>query len=322
MWVADHDLRAGRRQHGRERHRRALSPVTGARLVREPQQQHPAAVQRFAMLVQQRGDAVEHVLGHAVVDVVGQLHEAEGPAEVLLYPPRQVRRVHRQAVAADARTRCETHETERLGGCGIDHPPHVDTELASEHRHLVHERDVDVAERVLEQLRHLGLGGRTDRHGAIHQRRVELVDRSQRRGVDARHHLRRVHERVGDVARVDALGRIPEVEVDPRLQVGRGLEDRAQQLLGGARVGGALQHHHTARTHVRTQHLAGELDRGEIRKGIGERRRNADDGDIETREIGRVVCGCVARRQRCAQLGLADVAHVALTAHECPDAFG
>ena len=56
-------------------------------------------------VVQQRDDARDDVVGHAAVHVVGELDEAEPLAELPLDAPREIRRVDRQAVAADARAR-------------------------------------------------------------------------------------------------------------------------------------------------------------------------------------------------------------------------
>ena len=120
--------------------------------------------------------------------------------------------------------------------------PDVDAEFAGEHRQLVDQRDVDVAERVLEQLDQLGLGRRTDRHRLVDQRSEEPVDRGERGLVDAARHLRRVDERVRDVARVDPLGGVAEpVLAGPEAR--RLLEDRAQQFGGRAGVGRALEDH-------------------------------------------------------------------------------
>ena len=133
--------------------------------------------------------------------------------------PREVRRVDRQAVAADAGTGREPHEPERLGRGRVDRRPDVDAELAGEHRELVDERDVHVAERVLEQLHQLGLAGRCHRHDLVDERAVERARTvGTRRGVDARDDLRRVHEIPLGVARVDALGRVAEEEVDAGAQ--------------------------------------------------------------------------------------------------------
>ena len=108
-------------------------------------------------------DAADDVVGHVAVDVVGELDEAEALAESALDPPREVRRVDRQAVAADTRAGREAHVAERLRRGGVDRRPDVDAEVAREHRELVDERDVDVPERVLEQLHQLGFAGRSRR---------------------------------------------------------------------------------------------------------------------------------------------------------------
>ena len=51
---------------------------------------------------------------------------------------------------------------ERLGRGGVQRLPDVDAEVAGEHGELVHERDVDLAVGVLDQLGHLGLARRDD----------------------------------------------------------------------------------------------------------------------------------------------------------------
>ena len=50
-------------------------------------------------------DAADDVLGHAAVDLVRELDEAEAVAELPFDAPREVRGVDREAVAADARAR-------------------------------------------------------------------------------------------------------------------------------------------------------------------------------------------------------------------------
>ena len=75
--VAEPHLGATRRQPVGNVHRRALTPVAGALLVGQAEQQHPAAVDRLALAVQHRRHPVVHVVGHVLVDVVGQLDEPE-----------------------------------------------------------------------------------------------------------------------------------------------------------------------------------------------------------------------------------------------------
>ncbi len=183
-----------------------------------------------------------HVVGHVLVDVVGQLDEAERVAEVLLDPPREVARVDRQAVPADSGAGRESHVAERFGRRGVDRPPDVDAEVAGEHRQLVDERDVDVPERVLEQLDELGLLARTDGNGLVDERVEERLHRLQRGLVGAAHDLGRVDEPVRRVAGVDSFGRVAEVVVAAQ-QARRLLEDRGEELGRRSRIGGALEDH-------------------------------------------------------------------------------
>ena len=91
---------------------------------------------------------------HAHVDLARELDEADVKVE---FPrlPRKIERIERNAVAADARSGIESHDTERLGRGGIDHFPNVDAEPVAEHSHLVDQRDIDRPKRVLENFRHL-----------------------------------------------------------------------------------------------------------------------------------------------------------------------
>ena len=138
-------------------------------------------------------------------------------AELPLDAPREVRRVDREAVAADSGTGREAHVPERLGRGRVDRRPDVDAEIAGEHRELVDERDVHVAERVLEELHELGFARSTRpaRPCRRARRRTPRPPRATRR----RHRTRpwasftKVHSRV---AGVDALGGVAEEEVRAR----------------------------------------------------------------------------------------------------------
>ncbi len=69
---------------------------------------------------------------------------------------------------AHAGTGREAHEAEGLGRGGVDGLPDVDAEVPGEHGDLVDERDVDMPERVLEELGELGHPRARDRHGLVH----------------------------------------------------------------------------------------------------------------------------------------------------------
>jgi hypothetical protein len=137
----------------------------------------------------------------------------------------------------------EAHEAVGLGAGRVDDLPDIDAHALGEDRELVHERDVDRAEDVLEQLCHLGRLGRGDALDVLANAPVEL-GRTVGAGLgDAADHLRRVVQRVVGPARVDALGGERDVDVRTDLQRRVALNRRHQQLARGARVGGRLEHH-------------------------------------------------------------------------------
>ena len=150
-----------------------------------------------------------------------------------------------------------------------------------------------MAERVLEQLGELGLAGSRDRDGALDDRVVERLHRGERRLVDARDDLGRVDERPGRVAGVDALGAVAEVEVDADRQAGARLEDRTDELLGGARVRGRLEDHGDAGPQEAGQRGGRRLDVGEVGVALAQRRGDGDHGDVEAG------AGLGLRRMRC-----------------------
>ena len=157
---------------------------------------------------------------------------------------------------------------------GVDRRPDVDAEVAGEHRQLVHQRDVDVAEGVLEELDQLRLGGGPDRHDLVDEAAVEGLDRAERVGVDARHDLGRVAEAPRGVAGVDALGRVAEEEVVAGAKATAPLEDRPHELFGGAGIGRRLEHDERAGAKVARDHVSAAASMNErsgapSRSGVG-----------------------------------------------------
>ena len=146
--------------------RRALAHVVDVALVRDAEDEDLAAVDRLAVGVQRLRDLLDDERRHLAVDLARQIDEAR---LVVQRPhlPREVVRIERDAVPADARARRELHEAERLRRRGVDHFPHVDAELVADDRHLVHQADVHRAERVLEQLHQLRRFRRRHRHDRV-----------------------------------------------------------------------------------------------------------------------------------------------------------
>src|SRR5207248_1271903 len=97
---------------------------------------------------------------NSMLGTCGSVYSMRAPRSRL---PRQVEGIDRDTVSAEAGARVERHEAERLRGCGADDFPNVDLEPRAHERQLVHQADVDAAERVLEQLHHLRHLRRADR---------------------------------------------------------------------------------------------------------------------------------------------------------------
>ena len=141
---------------------------------------------------------------HVGVDLAREFDKARGVAE-RLHLPRQVERVDRDAVTAQAGAGRESHKAERLGRCRVDDLPGVEPELVAHDEHLVDEADVDRPERVLQELHHLGRLRTGDRHERLDGDTVERRRRLDAGRRDAAHHLGRVARRKVVAARVDPL---------------------------------------------------------------------------------------------------------------------
>ena len=101
-----------------------------------------------------------------------------------------------------------------LGAGRLEHLDRVDADLVEDQRELVHQRDVEVALRVLDDLGGLGdLDAARPVHAGGDDAAVERGDALERLRRVARDDLRDPRQRVLAVARVDALGRIADEEI-------------------------------------------------------------------------------------------------------------
>ena len=87
--------------------RRRLAHVVDVALVGDARDQDLRSVDRLALRIERLADLVDDVVRHAGVDVAGELDEARIEPG-LLRLPRQIERIDRDAVAAEARARDRT----------------------------------------------------------------------------------------------------------------------------------------------------------------------------------------------------------------------
>src|SRR6187200_441391 len=111
--------------------------------------------------VERLADAIDDVPGHRGIDVPRQLNEAALETALTRFPT-EIERIYGDAVPAKPGPGIKSHEPERLGAGGVDDFPDVDVHLPAHQRQFVHEADIDGAERVLQQLHHLGDARRRD----------------------------------------------------------------------------------------------------------------------------------------------------------------
>ncbi len=202
---------------------------------------------------------------------------------------RQVVGVDANAVTAD-QTRRELEEVPLRAG-GREHVARADTHAVEDERELVHERDVDVALRVLDDLRGLGdLDRRRAVHAGVDDPAVGSRDALERLGILARDDLHDALERVLVVAGVDALGRVSELEVLALLETGELREHGAADLLGDARVDRRLVDDDVALLEDLRHGLRGPHHRREVGDVVlVDRRRDGHDVERGARHRRRLV---------------------------------
>lgn len=169
-----------------------------------------------------------------------------------------------------------------LGARGLEHVQGVDAEPVEDDGQLVHERDVQVALGVLDDLGGLGLlDGRRGVHARSDDGTVERGDPVQGFRTVARHHLGDAGQGVLPVAGVDALGRVAHEKVLPPGQPALPLQDGHAHFLGHAWVHRGLEDHHGPRLQVAPHDPGRALHRREVRPPVlADGSRHGHDDEI------------------------------------------
>src|SRR2546426_2149006 len=176
---------------------------------------------------------------HGMIDLVGQVDEA-GLVAVELHLPGEVAWIDWDTVPADSRTRVKWQEPKRLGAGRLDHLAGANPQAPTHERELVRQRDVDVPEDVFVQLGQLSHLWARHFDDLVNDLPVKEPREACARRGHAADNLRNVFELVDAVPGIDPLRREGEKDVlahqgSPRLKEGD------QELLGGPRIGRALQ---------------------------------------------------------------------------------
>src|SRR5579863_6957276 len=217
-------------------------------------------------------------------------------------------------MAADTRTRLETHDPKRFRCRSIDHVPNVDAHSIAEQRHLVDKRDVDGPERVFEYLRHLGDTRARNTQYFRNRLFVEGRRHVETLGGNGAHDLIRIVRVEAFVTRIDSLGGESQEEIFAADQLAT-LQNRKHDFFRRPRIGRALENDELTRSKLRRDVVHYVRDIRDIRFFVRRQRcRNADDDDVaasEPRHIRRrgELSGCYDARE----ILVADVANVVET---------
>src|SRR6185503_3160495 len=239
-------------------------------------------------------------LAHAVVDAPAGENDLGMVAELVGHV-RQIVGIDADTMAAD-QARPKGQEVP-FGSGRLEHFERIDAYLVEDQRQLVHQRDVEIPLRVLDDL---GRFGDLDRARAVDAGRDDAaID-----GGNAFQRLRRVaadqlddaRQRMLLVPRIDALGRIPDEKIALPHHAGSLGYHRHANVLGCAGVHGRLEHDGGAALEIPADGFAGREQRTEVGLvRIVDRRRHGDDdkvGATQSRRVGRA-----AQAGGCGQLG-------------------
>ena len=241
-------------------------------------------------------------VGHLDIDFAGEFDEA-GAEIVFLRLPGEIEGVDGDAVAAQSGAGIESMKAKRLGTGGVDDFVNIDAHAHAELLELIHERDVDAAIDVLEQLGHFGYGGTADRNGATEDGAVDGRGHFNGAGAASADDLGNVVAGDGVVARVFAFGRKGHVEATcggASGAFGAGnfesqqialLEQGHDDVFGGARIGSAFENNELAVVDMGGDGLDGAGDVAQIGLVIlVEGGGNADDDGVHGGDL-RVIGG-------------------------------
>ena len=189
-----------------------------------------------------------------------------------------------------------------LGSRGLKHLGRIDADPVKQKRELVHQRNVEIALRILDHFRGLGY---TDGARPIHARsddtRVNRRNTIERFRRVPRHDLGNAGQGVLVVARIDALGRIADKKIPLPLHPRVLLQSRNTDFLRRPRIDGRLEYHRRTRLEIGTHRGARAKKRAKVRLvRFVHRGWHGDDDKISVAQLRRISCEAqrICRAQR------------------------
>ena len=170
--------------------------------------------------------------------------------------------------------------------------------------------DVDVPVGILKELRCLSFTSAPGRHHGLDELAIERRRPLRASGRIPADHFRRVAQSERRIARVNALRRECEVEIQPHFQSGF-FQDRGENLFGRSRICRGLQDHEHAAPQVVGQNLGGGAYRPQIRSTlIRQWRRYANHNCVGLTQLGLVGRRAKSGVEHCRNVRVADIVNV------------
>lgn len=259
---------------------RGFAEIVDVCLVGHSQHADSRAVQGHFLVVQEVLQELDGIGWHAVVDLAGDLEEAVVEAG-LFGSLDEVVGVNRDAVAADAAGGIVSHESKWLGRGAVDDVLGIDAEDIEGFRELVHEGDIDVAERILDDLDCFGFADGFHRSDlGVDDGLVEIECLGEASGIEGADDTRDIRHIPFGIAGIDALRAVGDVDIATYFPAAF-FEDRSDDFLGDAGIDGRFEDDERAFLGISRDELGCAHDRDEIGiERLVDRGRYADEENV------------------------------------------
>ena len=177
-----------------------------------------------------------------------------------------------------------------LGTGGRQHVARRDSHPVEDDRNLVHQRDIEIALRVLDHLCRFGYldAGRLVKP-CIDDAPVNVFEPSQGFFILGGDDLGDGFQAMDFVARIDAFGTVAKLEIAPALQAGDFFQDRGTDIVRDTRIDRRFEYDDRSLGEMRCDKLAGRTNGRQIRAVLAvDRRGNGDDEESRVRQASRI----------------------------------
>ena len=189
IWIVIGHLCASFCQQLHQRITGRLALIIDVRLIGQTQNQNLGAVDGLASRVERICNRADNMLGHARIDLAGQLNETR-MLTIFASLPGEIKWIDGDAMPAKPRAGIKRHETKWLRLGGFDDLPDVNSHGAVHDFQLINQRDIYAAENVLQKLARLSHATRRNGHHFVDRFTIKHHGPLKARRSITAHHLR------------------------------------------------------------------------------------------------------------------------------------